>query len=208
MSDQQEIVATFDNLNDQEKFIFRFKKDKELGTKRPNVELTVPVPSFEGIVAVLRAGGKGAEMVKEACADVIRSQVASYVAENQDVNQENLPLAQFTWDHIANLDRKDRRSATISEEQWAAFAEDYVTVMSKATTKKAEQLVAATKVYMAKFSMFKTEKKVLNQLKQQLAIYIEATQSEDQFSDILELLVRRLENYLAADDVTALAAAL
>jgi hypothetical protein len=205
-----QVNANVDATTSKEKFVFRFKRDK-LGSKRPNLELEVPVLNFAGLVSVLEKGGKGAELILEATTDVIRNAVAGWVSETkpEDATQEKLPLAQFSWDAIANQDKKDRRTVTIDEETWAGFASDYVEVMKRIQPNRTEENhKAAVQVFLAKFSMFKTDKKILGQLKQALTLYMENTEKGEEYSDVLELLTRRLENYLAADDTAALAAAL
>lgn len=193
-----------------EKFPFRFKKDK-LGNKRANAEYELPVLTLDGLVNVLQAGGKGVDLVFEAITGVYREALAAWVAETPeaDATQEKLPLDKLSWEAIANQDKKDRRTVQIPEETWAGFSVDYVEVMSRVQPNKTkENHQAATQVFMQKFAMFKNDKKILNQLKGALTIYMENTDKGEEFEDILEVLTRRLENYLAADDTAALAAAL
>lgn len=199
-----------EQLTKKEKFTFRFKKDK-LGNKRPNAEYELDVLTLDGLVDVLQKGGKGVELIFEAVADKYRDALASWVAETAeaDATQEKLPLEKFTWEAIANQDKKDRRTVTISDETWAGFVADYVEVMSRVQPNKTKQNhETATQVFLAKFVMFKNDKKVLNQLKQALTIYVDNTEKGEEFEEVLEMLTRRLENYLAADDTAALAAAL
>ena len=210
MTEATQIVPGADINVQTEKFEFRFKKDK-LGNKRDNLELEVPVPNLSGLVDIIEKGGKGLFLLQDAVSDVIRAAVASWVAETDadKASQATLPLNQLTWDFIANQDKKDRRSVTISDEAWTAFGQDYVAVMKRVQPSKTDEMLAnAVKVYLAKFAMFKGDKATLQKMKAQLAIYIENTENGEDHSDILELLTRRLENYLAADDVAALAAAL
>lgn len=204
------IVPGADTKVRTEKFEFRFKKDK-LGNKRANLDLEVPVPNVTGIISIIEGGGKGLQLLEDAVSDTVRQAIASWVADTDadKASQATLPLANFTWDAIANQDKKDRRSATISEESWTAFGQDYVGVMKRVQPSKTDEMLNnAVKVFLAKFAMFKTDKATLNKMKQQLAIYMENTESGEDHAEILELLTRRLENYLAADDVAALAAAL
>src|SRR5690242_17019021 len=131
MSEAQ-ITAQPDTATVPEIFKFRFKKDK-LGNKRPDLELKVPVLSMSGLIDVLNKGGKGAELVLESLSDTVRQVVANWVAETkpEDATQEKLPLNLFSWEAIANQDKKDRRTVTIDDETWAAFGGDYVEVMKR-----------------------------------------------------------------------------
>lgn len=210
MTEAQTIVPGAPTTVQTHKFEFRFKKDK-LGNKRPNLELEASVPNLEGIIEIIQNGGKGLELLQEVVADTIRNSVAGWVADTdpEKATQALFPLAAHTWEAIANQDKKDRRSVTISDESWTAFGQDYVAVMKRVQPSKTDEMLAnAVKVFLAKFAMFKGDKNTLNKMKGQLAIYIENTESGEDHAEILELLTRRLENYLAADDVAALAAAL
>lgn len=204
------IVVNQDSSVRNEEFVFRFKKDK-LGNKRPDLKIVNPVITAEGIVKILETGGKGLELLLDSANDTYRSAIASWVSETAeaDATQEKFPLDKFTWDAIANQDKKDRRTVQISDETWTGFSSDYLEVMKRVQPNRTEeQHKAAIQVYLLKFVPFKSDKKILKNLQNALTIYIENTQNGEEYSDILELLTRRLENYLAADDMAALAAAL
>lgn len=182
------------------KVSFRFKKDK-LDVRRPSVELTeVPFPSAIGIAHALNAGGKKAQLIVDAVFDVIRGVMASYVADNLDSTQENMPWDKFSLDAISKMERADRRSVIIDDETWTKFGADYMEVMAPVSGKSKVALETAVQVYMKKMAPVKSNKEVLEKLKGQLALYIEHTKNGEEFQDVLELLVRRTENYLKADE--------
>jgi hypothetical protein len=197
------VTANFNNQVDTKDFAFHFKKDK-LGNKRASVELKLPVPSVEGIVAILTKGGKELELLQDAMYDVIRSQAASIVSDDEKASQANFDLTKVTWDFIANMPKADRRSSSIDSAVWEAFAKDYIEVMPAVTNKSVEAVTNATVVYLKKFSIVKTNKDVLAKLKDQLGLYMEHSKNADQFSDILELLVSKVDAYLGANDVELL----
>jgi hypothetical protein len=197
-----DIVVNTDKNVDVKDFSFRFKKDK-LGNKRANVELKIGVPSVEGIVKILETGGKELELLQDAMYDVIRAQAYEKVAENESLNQDNFPFTEITWQTIANMPKEDRRSSTIAPEVWEAFSKDYISVMPGLTGKSVDAVTNATIVYLKKFALVKTDKKILNKLKEQLSLYTE-TPNAEQFGEVLELLVRKCDTYLAADDITQL----
>jgi len=198
-----QIDANFDNQVDAKDFSFRFKKDK-LGTQRATVTLKTGVPSVEGIIQILTIGGKGLELLQDAMYDTIQAALRTWVSDTENAGQDTVDLAKFTWDAIANQPREDRRSGAISEEQWAAFSADYASVMPSVTGKSAAQVGSAVEVYLKKFSMVKTNKPVLNVLKVQLGLYMEHSPNASNFEDCLELLTRRIETYLKADDAAQL----
>ena len=184
-----------------QKFSFRFKKDK-LGNKRAPVELNLPVPTISGIVDILKAGGKELELLNDAIYGVIKSVAGEIVADNATVSQDNFPVAQVLWSAIANMPKAER--ATIPQEQWDGFVQDYLAVMTGLTGKTAEQVGLATQIYLKKFAMVKTNKPILGKLKEQLALYMETPNAEN-YSDVMELLLRRVDAYLSAEEQVILA---
>jgi hypothetical protein len=202
MTDTQTISPNFDKTVDLKDFSFRFRKDK-LGNKRATVDLKLPIPSVEGIINILQAGGKGLELLQDAVYDTIRAQAAELVSENEAVTQGNFPTEKITWEFIANMPKEDRRSSAITPELWDGFTKDYIEVMPALTNKSVDAVTNATIVYNKKFVIIKSDKASLGKLKEQLAIYTE-TKNAEQFADILEMLVRRCDAYLASNDITAL----
>lgn len=198
-----DINANHDNTVDSKDFTFHFKKDK-LGNKRPSVELKLPVPSVEGIVAILEKGGKELELLLDSVYDVIRSQAATIVSDDEKISQATFPTAQVLWSAIANMPKADRRSSAIATEVWEAFAKDYIEIMPAVTGKSTEAVTNATVVYLKKFVIVKTNKDVISKLKEQLALYMEHSKNLEQFTDILELLISKADSYLNANDVDML----
>jgi hypothetical protein len=199
------ITPNFDSTVDAAEFTFRFKKDK-LGNQRKPVTLRAGVPSVEGIVKILETGGKGLELLQDALYDVVRGALAGWVGDDEAASQETIDLSKFTWEAIANQPREDRRASSISPEQWAAFAADYQAVMPDITGKSAEAITNATIVYLKKFAIIKTNKGAIEALKTQLALYAENSPNAEEFAEILDLLIRRADTYLKADDIEALVA--
>jgi len=182
---------------------FRFKKDK-LENKRANVTVALPVPSVEGMIAIIEKGGKEFKLLVDAAFDVVRGVAQELVSNDESIkDQSGLDLSKLSWEAIANMPEGER--STIPEEQWKAFVEDYIAVMPAMANKSVEAVTNATLVFVKKFAQFKTDKETLKKLQLQLAIYMESKNAEN-FTDILALLNRRVETYLAADDVQALKA--
>lgn len=184
-------------------FKFRFNKDK-MGNKRPTLEFKAPVPSFQGIQSILENGGKGLELLNDAIYDVVRDAVAGFVNDDLAFDPTKFDFSQVTWEAIANRPRAER--ATISQEQWEGFAADYISVMPGVAKKTVEQCTNATLVYLKKFTIVKSDKDTLGKLKDQLTLYISNSPNAEQFADVLEVLMSRLDTYLKADDVKQLVA--
>lgn len=183
---------------------FRFKKDK-MGNQRPTVELkNVPVPNENYVITILEKGGKELKLLLEVMAGTVRSAAAAIVSDDEKITADNFPMEKVSWEAIANQERAER--ATISQETWEAFAKEYLEIMPALTNKTPEQLGNAIQVYLKKFAIIKTNKKVLEKLKEQLTIFVENTKNGEDFADIIELLQGKLELYLNSNDVELLVA--
>lgn len=183
---------------------FRFKKDK-MGNQRPTVELkNVPVPNENYIITILEKGGKELKLLLETMAGTVRQAAAAIVADDEKITAENFPMEKVSWEAIANQERAER--ASIPQETWEAFAKEYLEIMPALTNKSPEQLGNAVQVYVKKFSIVKTNKKVLEKLKEQLTIFVENTKNGEDFADIIELLQGKLELYLNSNEVELLVA--
>lgn len=199
----QTINANFDKTLDSATMRFRFRKDK-LGNTRSPVEIVAGVPSIEGIVKILENGGKGLELLQEAIHDTVRNAINNWVADDEKASQATFKQEKFTWEAIANQPREDRRASAISAETWEAFAKDYQEIMPGITGKSQNAISSATEVYLKKFSIIKTRKDLIAKLKDQLALFAEHTKSGDQFADILELLNKKADTYIGAEDTELL----
>lgn len=199
------IVANVNRLVSTPEMVFNFKKDK-LGNKRQSIVIAPKVPSVDGIVDILSRGDeKEVQLLMDAVYDVIRSAAAGIIGDDENVTADNFPYDRITWQAIASQPKEDRRSSTISEEQYKEFFASYISYMPGATGKSEEAVTNATLVYRKKFAPWKSDKKTLEKLKGQLALYIEGCPDAEQHQEVLDMLLRRLEVYLKADDVIALA---
>jgi hypothetical protein len=203
------IEANFDKNVDIKpvKFNFRKVKDETLGTetKRPSVELQIPTPSVEGVIAILQKGGKGLELLLDAVSAVVIARAKTLVDEDETITQDKLKVAELTWEAIANLPQAERRGGGIPKETWEDFAADYIEVMPALTGKTIDQVTNATKAYINKFAALKTNKPAINVLKQQLALYAAHSPNVEQYTDCLQFLVEKADKLLSLsdDDYTA-----
>lgn len=207
-SNQEGIVANFNKLVDEKevKFAFRTMKDEATGleSKRATIEAKIPVPSVEGIIAILEAGGKQLELLQEAVADVIYQRAREILADDEKLTE--LPLEGLSWDVIANLPKAERKGRGIPKETWEEFAKDYIAVMPSVTGKTAEQVGNAAKILLNKFSQVKTNKPVISLLKGQLGLYLNSSTNAEQFVDCVEFLSNKAEALLNQDEAALLSA--
>ena len=206
------IKANFNNKVDVRSFKFHFKRVKDeatgLESKRPTVELDLPIPSVEGIIEILEKGQenpKGLELLLEAVSDIITNRARELVNDKDDISQENFPLNELSWEKIANLPKAERRGGGISKETWEEFSKDYITVMPTVTGKTAEQIGNAAKILLNKFNAVKTNKPVLKLLKEQLAMYLSNSPNAETYTECVEFLVNKAEALYAMDEAALLA---
>lgn len=197
--------ANFNKLIDMVEAKFHFKKtvDEASGveSKRPTVELKLPVPSVEGIMEILTKENneKELDLLRDAINDVVFQRAREIVNEKEDISQENFPFEEVLWEKIANLPKAERRGGGISKETWEEFAKDYIAVMPAATNKPVEKVSLAAKVFLNKFNAVKTDKKVLALLKQQLGIYVTSSPRAEEFVDCVDFLDKKAQALIEAD---------
>lgn len=205
----QDIQANFNNLVDNKEVKFNFRKvvDKETGieSKRDPLTLSLQVPSVEGLIAIIQAGGKQLELLQEAAAQIVVDRARELISEDEAVTPESFKYSELAWEVIANLPAATRKGSAISKETWEEFAADYIAVMPTAAGKTMQQVTNAAAVFVGKFAKAKGNKPVITKLVEQLAIYISNSQNADQFAEVTAYLTKRAEALLAADDVDALA---
>jgi hypothetical protein len=201
------IQANFNKMIDEKevKFSFRTVKDEATGleSKRPTIEQKIPVPSVEGIIAILEAGGKQLELLQEAVADIVFQRAREILADDEKLTE--VPLDQLSWEVISNLPQAERKGRGIPKEVWEEFAKDYVAVMPSVTGKSAEQVGNAAKILLNKFSAVKTNKPILNLLKSQLAMYLNSSPNAEAYQGCVEFLINKAEALLNVDEAALLA---
>lgn len=202
------IEANFNKMVDEKevKFSFRTVKDEATGleSKRPTIEQKIPVPSVEGIIQILQAGGKQLDMLLDSVADVVISRAREILADDEKLTE--VPLDQLSWEVIANLPKAERKARGIPKETWEDFSKDYIAVMPAVTGKTAEQVGNAAKILLNKFQQVKTNKPVINLLKAQLAVYINSSANAESFSECVEFLLNKADTLLQADEAALLSA--
>lgn len=189
------------------KFHFKSIKHEETGlvTKRPTVELDLPVPSVEGVINIIETGGPGLTLLLEAVEAIVQQRAREIVNDKEDVNAENFPYDELLWEKIANLPKAERRGGGIAKETWEDFAKDYIAVMPAVTGKNVENVTNAAKIFLKKFADVKTNKPVLALLRDQLTVYVNHSPQAESFSDCVEFLNNKADNLLNMDESALIA---
>lgn len=184
---------------------FHFKKD-ELGNKRPTVEIPIPVPTAEAILHALtdeKQRNYILELVGEAIYGAAREQVGD---DTKPVNKaEEMDYSKLSIEALANLPKAERRGGGISKEVWELFGKDYASVMPALTGFSADQVGNAVKLFLNKFQLVKTNKKVIGFLKTQLALWFTNTTNQEEFQECYDFLDQKADALLKADEASLLA---
>ena len=167
---------------------------------RQAVQLPIPYPSVEGIVAILEAGGLQLELLQEAIEKVINDASRDLLYDDVTLSAASFPMDKVTWDAISKQPKAQRRGGGIAKEVWEAFAEDYVSIMPTITGKTVEQIANAAKILMGKLSQVKTNEPVLKLLVGQLAIYADSSPNVQEYQECVEFLLTKADTFLNVTD--------
>lgn len=181
--------------------IFRFKTTKnENGVeyKRDPLELPIPVPTVQGIIDILEAGGTQLQLLMDSVENVVTQTARSFISDDEELNAINFPYDKLTWEAIANMPKPERSGGGIAKEVWEDFAADYLVVMPEVTGKSQEQVANAAKILLNKFASVKTNMPVLQFMVNQLTMYVEASSRADEFTACVEFLVDKADKLLNA----------
>ena len=184
---------------------FNFRKNVELGTKRPSVTLQLRVLTLQGLVSILESGDeKQINLVLETLQTPIIEQARNQVDENESLTADTLDITKLTWAFISNLEPVARRGGGIPKETWEAFVVDYIEVMPAVTGKTKEQATRAATLLGAKLASVKGNKPVLKFLRGALDLYFTNTAKAEEFQDCYEFLANKADTLISANDADLL----
>lgn len=194
------------------KFSFRTVKDAETGveTKRPTVEVKLPVLSYEGIGDILMGSDvKAQELLLQAVESVYADYIKSLLAEDPTLTSDNFPFDKTTWESIANQPDAERRGRGIAKEIWEDFFKDYVAIMPSLTGKEAKFIEKQAAVLAQKLNPLKNHEKkaeLLPKFKDQLTVYLNGAKNAETYVECVEFLMKKADALLNSDSESNLAA--
>jgi hypothetical protein len=137
----------------------------------------------------------------------IEKQTVKIDGKDQEVEVEVEPadlswldFKKLDWSYIAALPPKQKGARGIPEETWNAFAEDYKTVVMEHGGKTEEQAEAASKHFLNKFAIVRSNKKLLQALDRNLTLWAANTKKADELAEVQQNLQKKLNELLAADE--------
>lgn len=192
---------------------FRTVKTKEddgsvTETKRDSIKLHLPIPAWEDVIAMIDAGTQeGAseiaknnlQLLSDAMQAVVFDVAQSVAKENTSLTSANFPFEELDWEKIANAPESERKSRGITKEEWADFAEDYISAMPILTGKEEERVKRAVAVFLLKFAPIKSDKKSIAVLRDQLAVYAEQAPQAANYYKVIEFLLKKADALIEAE---------
>lgn len=193
--------ATVANSNMTTKEVtFHFKTDKETGVKRPSVSLDIPVPTEDDLIRIIQNGGKSLELLLDSAFATVYENARAVVGDTPDISKDNMDVSVFLWDYIANLPPSQRKGAGVPKEMWDAFGNDYVETMVRAGGKTMEKAKTAADLLCKKFLPVKTNKQIVQLLRDQLNIWFGNTENKEEFQSVYEFLDEKADTLLKTDE--------
>lgn len=206
------ITANHDPLIDYKEVTFNFRKTKDpetgVETKRESITVRLAVPSFEGLAAIMNAGGKELDQLLAAAEGVIVDYAKQLAADNPNYTSENFPVAAVSWATIANLPETERKGRGISKEIWEDFIKSYIEAMPAIIGKPVEVVKKQASILAQKFQPLKNHEKkneLLPKFVEMLALYVNNAAEAEQFTAPIEFLTKKAEELMAADNAADLA---
>jgi hypothetical protein len=152
-----EIVVNHDKNVDLTPFKFNFRsvtdEETQTTTKRPSIELKLPIPSLEGIAAILMGGdAKQQALLIEAVTNIIGDAARDYVNDNTSVTAETFDVSKITFEAIANQEQEARKSRAIDKEAWKAFSDAYIAHIPGTVNTTKDKAALHVKFYVGKFN--------------------------------------------------------
>lgn len=190
-------------------------KDEEgnlVETKRESIKLNIPVPSNEAIIALIEAGTaenateaakNNLQLVHDALFAVVFDVAQSIAKENTSLTSANFPFEELAWEKIANAPEAERKSRGISKEEWADFAEDYLSSMPAITGSDEERVKRAVATFLLKFAPVKSDKKSITVLRDRLVVYAEQAPNAGNYLKVIEFLLKKADALLEAEVIGA-----
>ena len=188
---------------------FNFKKsvDKATGieTIRSTVQLAVPYPSVDGIIAILETGGKGLDLLLESMENIVNSTARDILYEDTSLTAATFPVDKLSWEAIASIPKVQRRGGGIPKETWEEFEKDFIEVMPSVTGKNLEMTARAAKLLKDKLTGLNTNTTVLEFLVSQLGLYTEHSANISEFQECVTFLLNKADTWLNVSEEDLLA---
>lgn len=194
---------------------------KEVGKtkKQPSLEIQLPQPTDDELVAILQSQDEALKKVKDLVRDAVfsivrdqaKGQIDDYLDTLEPNSEETVKPEVIDFDkldlfYIATLPPAQRGARAIPAEDWEAFFQDYLQVMVEATGKPADKIKNHIELFK-KPTRVKQSKDVLEVLVDQLDVYMTASKSLEDTGECATRIREKFNKWVQEDakfDVSAL----
>lgn len=213
-----QLIATKFNFKSR---TIKDENGKEMGKtkKQPSLEVNLPQPTQEEVVAILQSQDEAHAKVKsviiEAIQSIVRDQAKGQLDDYIDTLEPNdertvtadvLDFDKLDLVYIANLPPAQRGSRAIPEEDWEAFYQDYLQTMVTVTGKP-EVKIKNHLEHFKKPTRIKNAKDILAVLVDQLDVYLASSQAIEETGECASRIREKFNKWATEDtkfDVGAL----
>lgn len=168
------------------------------GVKRETILLPIAPISLQEAIDAGEASIKYLENLIYAEFQTAARQILS---EDLSITGEaNFPWDKLTWASIITETETERRGRGIPKEVWVDFEKDFLAVMEACSTKSEAQLKNVATIIRNKLQPVKFNKPVLEKVvSEYLAVYVQSATRLEEFSDVVEFLQKKAEEFLTLD---------
>lgn len=176
------------------------------GVKRETILLDIVPLTLQ---AVLDAGDASIKYLENLIYGEFVSAARNILSEDMTITgQDNFPWDKLNWAQIIAENETERKGRGITKETWVDFEKDFLAVMESCSNKSEVQLKNVATIIKNKLQPVKFNKPVLQKVvTEYLAVYVQSATRLEEFSDVVEFLQKKAEEFLSMDQV-ALADAL
>ena len=177
--------------------------------KQPSIEVALPLLTADEIAAYLGTPEtKEAMLIVDAVArlyiDNAREQFDEVIEsfgddQEKEVSAAHLDYAKLTLEYIASIPPTQRGAAALTEEDFAAFFEDYLAVMVAATGKEAVKITNHINLFK-KPTKAKANKDVLALLIENLDIYMASSANMEENGLVANRIRDKFDRWMKADE--------
>lgn len=183
---------------------FNFRQKDKTTPKRNTVSVPVTIPSLDQLFTKCMESAKDASYLLSIVQDAISDHVRQVLYDNPAIVTGQFPVDQATWEAMVAVPPSERAIHGIAKETWAAFKADYLACMPGILGKELEKVQTAADHLHAKFEKCRTKKKVIEKLREYLAIYAEHAPNAEQYFECVAFLDKKAEVLLSADETAEL----
>jgi hypothetical protein len=196
------------------KYFFKTEKLKDAegneigdGRKHPDVVAVLPKPEATDVAEILAGADSPAKtLIMDAIENIIflagRSQINEFREKNPEgtFTANSFDLSKLTLEAIAMLPKKSRGGYAPTDEELKAFCEDYKSIMLQKVGYAPAKVAVHVKNLGNGLAKLKTEKKILEMLRQFLDNWAANTESMDEHQAVYEWLSERIAKWLKVEE--------